>query len=586
MTRLRPPFLSLWFAIAGVVAVLVPLAGCGELITPDEAPRPTLFSVQGQVTGSLDDDTPGELRAALAWSVYSDELIDCVDAVEVDSPINWADTGDEEVIIGLQRCLNFSERGRSETASVPLSPELPASFQIPVDSLPDPSLLSGDSNARLGIAGVLIYSDDNQNARFDETPLGAETFIDTVRGTSFPVSDDATEVSYLIYREGELSPLWKLFEALYGCPEPGLGFSTMTVNIDNTFGEATCLLDDRALSVALAANIASLGCEEDPVRDDYVRPGAQGLPAGSAAVCDDYGDLLVTEQADSVCPSFRRFALVGCSDLSSESACRATYWDISGAAPGWWPCQGGEGETTLVVGEQRLCTDDNQDELFSLRYSRGLELLDVNELEVAVMIGGEALVLPSSGIILVDNDNNGVLNLGDIIRVTETNNEFTTSFAAGAYPIRVRNAGADVFVFGGYQPVPAPVVEPIDISAVDADDVISDDIDDIVVVTYEGVGVGYPFSALSATLYVGGELPLSMSFAGGGVVVTRDVDGDGIFEPGDQFTIRDETTETYASMSREVLQSFGGVLYLSVQVEVGEGLILPLASNDDILEVQ
>jgi hypothetical protein len=559
------------------------LSACGGLHTPEEVPRPTLFSVQGQVTGTLEDDTAGELRAALAWSVYSDELISCVDAIEIDGPINWASEEDDAIIAGLQRCLHFSERGRSETASVPLSPSFPSSFTIPVDSLPDASLLSGGDDARLGIAGVLIYSDDNDNQRFDETPLGADAFIDVVRGTSFPLSDDATEVSYVIYREGTLSPIWKLFEALYGCAEPALGFSTLTVNIDSTFGEATCVLDDRALTVALSPSIGRLGCAEDPVRDDYIRPTSQGLDAGSAAICDDFGDLLVTEQAQSVCPSFRRYALVGCSDLSSEDACRETFWDLTASPPGWWPCNGFNPQPRLRILDAAFATDDVDDQLFSLQFSDGLLQLDEDDLEVAVVVGGEAIVLSAT---VVDNDNNGVFNVGDVLRVGESDeNEFTTAFVPGAYPIRVRGGDVELEVFGVYQPV--AVAEPalISISAVDADDVISDGIDDIAIVTYEGDGVGHPFSALSATYLIGGELPISVSVAGGGVVVALDQDGDGLFEPGDAIMIRDENTETWGGMSLEALNTFGGILYISLAVEVGEGLRQFLA-HDGFVEVQ
>ena len=120
----------------------------------------------------------------------------------------------------LDRCLTFSARGRTETASVPLQPSLPASFSIPVDVLPEAGVLSGDDDARLGIAGVLIYTDDNGNGRYDETPRGAPAFLDRVHGTSLPTSDEAERVTYLIYREGGVSPLWKLFVALYGCAEP------------------------------------------------------------------------------------------------------------------------------------------------------------------------------------------------------------------------------------------------------------------------------------------------------------------------------------------------------------------------------
>ena len=580
----RSPISAAQTAYAGLLGILATTA-CGGIVSPEEAPRPTLFAVQGTVTGSLGDDSPAELRAALAWSVYSDELIDCVEAVEVTGPINWSTGEDDETIGALQRCINFSDRGRSETASVPLSASFPAAFEIPVDALPDPSLLSGNAGARVGIAGVLIYTDDNGNRRFDETALGALDFVDTVRGTSFPISDEATSISYLIYREGEVSPLWKLFTALYGCAEPELGFQTMTVSIDNSLGEATCILDDRQLNVALAPGLETLGCAEDPIRDDYVQPGAQGLDAGSAAVCDDFGDLLVTSQAGSVCPSFRRYALVGCSDLSSADACRQTYWDIQNTPPSWWPCQGGADVTTVRVFDHHFATDANGDALFSLSFTRGVAQIDPNDVEVEIIVGGIPVRLPRGAVTLVDNDGNGVFNFGDVLTVREVNNEFTTESPLGAYAVTLHTAGVVIPAQGGYAPVPTPDVTPIEISAVDAEATITDGIDDIAIVTYEGDGVGHPFAALSITMLVGGELPLTMSAANGGLLVAEDLDGDGLFEPGDSFLVRDTNIETFGSLSTEMIRSFGGFLYLTLQVEVGEGIVVPLANNG-FVEVQ
>jgi len=573
-------------ATATLAAFLAALSGaCGGLNTPDGYAPPTLHEVQGQVTGQLDDNVAGELRAALTWSVYSDELIACVDAVEVNGPINWLDDSDFRVIEDLQRCLNFSERGRDETASVPLEPSFPARFTIPVSLLPEPAVLSGSEGSRLGLAGVLIYTDDNDSGVFEETPLGAASFIDTVRGSSFPVSDDAEYVSYLIYREGALSPLWKLFVALYGCPEPQPGFQTLTVEISGSTGDALCVLDDRPLDVALQPGIETAGCAEDPVRDAYTRPTEEGLPAGSAMFCDEYADLLVTLDTDSVCPSFRRYALVGCSDLSSEQACRQTFWDLTNTPPGppgWWPCSFGNTDSPrFTLSDLRQATDALDARLFSLTFRGGLQQFEIGAVNVSLVIGGAEVPLAAT---LVDHDGNGVFNFGDTLTIGERSNDLTTQTPPGNYAVRVRIGDIDVEVLGAYAPVPIPEVTPIDVTASDAPAEITDGIDDLAIVTYAGEGVGHPFSALSVHVLVGGELPLSFSAAGGGVIAHNDVDGDGLFEPGDALLFREESAEPFSSISREVLQNFGVFLYVTVMVDVGENAPQSLANTT--VEVQ
>ena len=82
-----------------------------------------------------------------------------------------------------------------------------------------------------------------------------------------------------------------------------------------------------------------------------VREGGKGLEHGwldptvdahdrECVAADGWYDVVFTTDVDSVCPDVGRYDLVGCSDLTSEAACRATAWDLVGSEPSWWPRTG------------------------------------------------------------------------------------------------------------------------------------------------------------------------------------------------------------------------------------------------------
>lgn len=550
------------------------LAACGDLTTPGGTVPPTLFEVRGQVTGQLADDVTGELRAALSWDVYDSELVDCVAAVDVVGPLDWVGNEDDAVLArDLDRCLTFSSRGRRETASVPLQPSLPASFDIPVDGLPDPSLLSGDEGARLGLAGVLIYTDDNDNGRYDETARGAAAFVDRVRGTSQPRGDDVERMTWLVYREGELSPLWKIFRGLYGCSEPAPGFSTVTVALDQTLGTISCVVDDRAIDVVLG-DFAAVGCAADPAAGNVTRPGDTGPAADSTMICDS-GDVYVTTNPDSVCPSFISYTLYGC-DVSSEAACRASFWDLQDNQPGWWPCGEGSGTTFNIV-DAVFATDGVDERLFSVAFRNGTPIIAIDDLVVTVVVGDTPITLSGDALTLIDNDNNGAFNAGDVVHVGEVANEFTrATVRAGVYLVRIEGL-VDAEVYGAWQPFALPTIDVIDVSAVDAPAVVSDGIDDVAILTFVGPAgaVGQPFSGLSARAYVGGEIPIQLT-----AHVERDVDGDGLFEPGDTLMLKDLDGDGFDTLSIAMLRSLGGLLYIQVQTAVGVDAVATLAYVD------
>lgn len=585
----HPPSLSLSFLpLVAVVASMV--SGCGSgLFTPEGAPAPPLFLVQANLRGALAADFSGELRGALAWGVYSDELIDCLDGVMVDRPLDYAnDEEDYATALRVLSCRDFSERGRIENASVPIEAQLPSRFTIPVGSLPAPSVLSGETGAYFGIAEVVVYADDNGNSILDETPLGADAFVDRVVGTSRSFADFGAEGSWIIYREGELSPVWKLFRALWGCPDPAPGFSRLHIDINDLGTTATCALDQEPIDVVLRDDIEGLGCAFDP--ESYVMQRAitsEGWSADSVGVCElmygyddeDHYDLYLTESWSSVCPSFRRLTLVGCSDTSSPEACEATAWDDLGDAPAWWPCKFSDGTRLSFLLEDPVnATDGNDEALFELFWSDGLGSAAPSR--IAVILDDETtpaadLTLDAAGFTLVDQDENGVFNAGDRLVVGETANQLTTQTPPGAYRVRLIIDGVEVAPNQAryYEPVAPPPVALIDTFSVDAAAATTDGIDELVIITHFGAEDGrsaFAFSDITASVLVGGELPLpEMSLENGALIFIDDVDRDGLFESGDSLLLRDPSTEPFQQVSPEVTASFGNNLDITLFVKTG-----------------
>jgi hypothetical protein len=555
------------------VVLVAVAAACGDgVITADGTPPPTLASVRATAAGALGVDA-GDLRAALAWNIYSDELLECLDAVEVDGPLDFASDNDALIAQQLQLCWSFSERGRVETASVAIEPSFPASFTIPVDALPDPSLLSGRAGARLGIADLLVYSDDNGSGVFEETARGANAFADRVQGTSLPVGEEDVDGAWVIYREGELAPIFKIFEALYGCPEPPLGFSTLLVQIAEDDDSVSCTVDDTPVPVALeaSARVASLGCAADPQSHQMTRPqDDEGIPADAAGVCvavDGYYDLYITLTPDSVCPSFRLYTLAGCADTTSLEACRASSWSLLGDEPAWWPCKYSAGELAFFF-EEPAIVGDGIDTLFSISWFDGLGQIDVSALEVEIEQIDGPVRIGAAGLAHGDTDGNGVWNAGERVVVSEIDDTFNTSTAPGTYAVRLLVDGValesrEYF----WQPRPLPEVPQIALTAVDAAAPITDGVDEVALLAYVGEGPAFAFDGLVVHGYVGGELPLSFQAGDGGLVLTTDANGDGAFGPGDTLLLLDGGDPFY-SLTPDVIASFGAHLYLSLSAEI------------------
>ena len=567
-----------------LVPFLFVVAGCGGVLTPDGTPPRTLFEVGGETRGALDVD--GELRAALAWTVTSAELLACLDDVPVDGPLGFTEE-DLAIVEQLHACLVFSERGRSETASVALDADL-ASFTIPVSALPDESLLSGTPDALLGIAHVLVYTDDDGSGAYEETPRGATAFRDRVHGSSQWFRDGDYDVDFVVYREGSLSPLWKLYEALYGCPEPPVGPSTAHVVYDEADDSVACTIDDGAVVVELAADgaAAAMACAADPEAHVVHRPAdveGDALPPHAAAVCepvDGYWDLYVTETPDSVCPSFRQYALVGCADTTSEQACVQSFWNDLGEEPAWWPCKFGDGTTPALFVEDPAFATDDLDVLFTLSWFDGFGQIDADDLTLVFTMDDEGATRTweRDGLELIDGDGDGAFGVGDRLVVREVVDVFGPDTPFGNYPFTI--AGVERW----YAPVARPPAPDHDLVVVDAAAPITDGVDEVMRVEYPaGDGDAYPTAGLSVHAYIGGEFPWRVSVAGGGVAVV-DVDGDGAFGPGDALRVSEEAGDDGAPLTPDMIASFTGTLYVSVIVDVGFNASVAMGYGTTVVE--
>jgi hypothetical protein len=192
---------------------------------------------------------------------------------------------------------------------------LPALFTIPLADLPADEVLSGPDNARFGVADILVFSDDNENGVFDVTAHGAAGFVDRVAGASRTLDIVPRVIRQLVYREGELSALWKVFGGVYGCPAPPQGFSTLTfqVELPEEYLVVTgCTISDDPLLVEMSGRAEKAACVADP-ETRFALPATtlDAWPAGAVSQCYDFGNgqgLFLVVEPDSVCPIERLYA--------------------------------------------------------------------------------------------------------------------------------------------------------------------------------------------------------------------------------------------------------------------------------------
>lgn len=306
------------------------MAACGQGLYDETYTGDPLFLLRANVEGTL-EATPSSLRASVLWSSLPDALNSCLGLAQDNSDVSV--------------CFNLYFKPSIAAESVAVEPVFPSALEMPMYRLPRLSSLSGREGSWLGYGSVVIFDDGNGNGQLDLVEPGQDTAEDTVVGASLLPNIErdssgvvvSTERNVLVYREGELSPLWKMFEMAADCPAPPEGLSVYFIDVEQNICERKNIDDGLTIKIddsdAMRANICrpkfgpQFGYPSDPP------------PAGAQVTCVDEYTLEFSTDADLLCPLVQRYDLIGCTDTSSVEACNATAWDLTNDIPAWWPCE-------------------------------------------------------------------------------------------------------------------------------------------------------------------------------------------------------------------------------------------------------
>jgi len=408
------------FYLLGALAIV----GCGDGVHQSTDIGEPIAVLHGNIlSGPPTSASPDALRAALIWAALPPEMEACADRA--------ADLGE------IVNC--FSSAGlQPEFASndVALEPVFPSSFDIPLHHLPAPSALTGTPGALFGYAILVAYEDGNDNRMLDLVSPEATSSVDTVLGSTMTGAPDTTD-SFLVYREGRLSPIWKMF-GFIGCSEPPSGFSVVQVTMLPTH-EIACVIHhtaDAALTITFddSQETRQLICEPLPQLSNYPESAP---PAGTTVTCRDSGSLSFVVDASRYCPQTQYYDLIGC---DSDLLCEVPEWDLSAAPPAWWPCG------TPTVGSFSLegsgvPLTSGADLLFRVNYLAGPATYPVAEIALWVEMDPthfNGLTYPTF-ISHLDNDSDGTFSAGDVLELIEPNglDLYNDTHSGISFPVRL-----------------------------------------------------------------------------------------------------------------------------------------------------
>ena len=387
--------------------VLVPLlfaVSCGDIHSTSNLGDP-LVVLDAQVEGQLPDNISARLlRASLIWETQSPELLECLERAETEDEV-YACTIPED----------FQPVQASK--SVAIEPTFPASFEVPLYFLPDLEVLSGKGKSLLGYGVLVVYEDGNQNMELDLVPPGATVSVDTILASGIPT--DAHRRDLVVYREGDLSPLWKLFQhPPYGCPEPPQGFSILTREYHAATGY-TC-----TVRPAAEANIPVHFEDSDGLRQLICEPWSDGNtypaeppPPDREVTCHFHDTLEYVVNPSWYCQYKQIYQLAGC---EAYYGCEEPEWDLTDNPPVWWPCTG-EADNGFSISDHPDDLTQYGDKLFYINYDSGEARYAINELEVWILVTRtEGLVLTSPNFVwFIDNDGDSLYSAGDQLEVFE-----------------------------------------------------------------------------------------------------------------------------------------------------------------------
>jgi hypothetical protein len=376
--------------------------GCGDGIHSIGDLGQPIVTLSARVEGALPVGVgQSGLRAAMKWEVLEDGMLDCLDAA--------ADQ------VAVARCVTaVGVEAIQATASVPIEPVFPASFEIPLYRLPGPEVLGGAEGAWFGYGVLLVYADGNQNEMLDLVDAQAVDSADTVLASGFPT--EQLKAGVFVYREGELSPLWKIFAGL-GCQEPGQGYSVLDVEASR-LGVRCAVESSAEASIPVyfedSASMRQQICQPQPISSTFP---ADPPPAGALLDCIFDDSLQFVADPSRYCQQVQRYDLVGCDSLVG---CEVPTWDLRAEPPAWWPCTGErDGGFSLIDSGHELT--GGQDDLFSIRYDSGDKRFSLLDLRVVVYppSGVARSFSAPESIRFSDYDHDGLFGLQDVLEVVE-----------------------------------------------------------------------------------------------------------------------------------------------------------------------
>lgn len=499
---------------------------CGKVAPPDAYQAPPLLTLAATVDGAVPDDVTS-LKTALVWTAFSETALDCIAS-------------------GGPGCgVLFEPRITAET--IPLEPIFPAAVEMPLFELPSSDALSVADGGKLGLGMLTVFRDGNANDALDIAPPGTYSPEDEVLGHT-TVFDDwgyAVEQTYVVYREGGLTPLWELFEVFWLCGEPPEGFSIVTLREIDDEPYAECVISpaDTPIDVRLddSLDTRELICAADADAYVYTFPDAP-IPVGAYVQCE--GDTaFYSTSADALCPDVERYDLIGCDAPEDEAACRASLWDLRDSPPSWWPCRSDNALRMLATAWGTPTADRDLMITFEVRGGSPLYRIEDTTGFIEIDEEGHRVLLGEGDIVLVDHDGNGGVSVGDEVQVYEPAGStfFGPDLLPGNYPLQLTfnaelpaagTVSETIETFLSPLELPTPPYLSLSARQGDSDDVIG-------ILTHEGNIQGevteLEVDRISLRMYVFGEIPTSVPRQAWTHV---DHDGDGTFSLGDEIEVR------------------------------------------------
>ncbi|MBW1873336.1 MAG: hypothetical protein JRJ19_14795, partial [Deltaproteobacteria bacterium] len=379
-------------------------SACGDGVHSASNLGDPIVTLNAEVEGQLPENiSAAHLRASILWETLPDTLLECM---------HKAQNADE-----VFACTNTNEfRPAQSTRSVAIEPTFPASFEVPMYTLPGPEVLSGDPTALLGYGILVVYEDGNENNELDLVSFPEKVSADTILASGIPTGVE--KAIYVVYREGALSPLWKMF-SIFGCGEPDQGFSVVDLVADAN--GVSCLVhpaQEAKISVLFedSEGMRQLICEPYLDNDNYP-PTDDPLPTDQEIYCHYSDSLEYLKDLESYCRVSQVYELAGC---DNNFGCEVPDWDLRASPPDWWPCTG-ESDNGYTIEDAAAELTTNADELFSISFISGEKTFPMNEIEIWVFTApNEALVFTRPKVIrLVDNDNDSLFSAGDKLELFE-----------------------------------------------------------------------------------------------------------------------------------------------------------------------